>query len=46
MERNEGLVSFDARNLCASIPIDKALKLVENFLKESKTFKIVTDMSV
>ena len=29
VERNEILVSYDVKNFCPSIPIDKALELVE-----------------
>ena len=36
VERNEILVSYDVKNLYPSIPINKALELVEKLLKENK----------
>ena len=46
VDRNEILVSYDVKNLYPSIPIGKALKLVERLLKENETLKNVTNLSV
>ena len=46
MDENEILMSYDVKNLYPSIPIDEALKLVEKLLKENKTLKNVTTLSV
>ncbi len=46
VDENEILVSYDVKNLYPSIPIDEALKLVEKLLKENKTLKNVTTLSV
>ncbi len=46
VDENEILVSYDVKNLYPSIPIDEALKLVEKLLKENKTLKNVTILSV
>lgn len=46
VERNEILVSYDVKNLYPSIPIGKALEVVEKLLNECKRLKQVTEMSV
>ncbi len=46
VDENEILVSYDVKNLYPSIPIDEALKLVKKLLKENKTLKNVTTLSV
>jgi hypothetical protein len=45
LERNEVLVSYDVYDY-PSIPINKALELVEGLLRENKTLKKVTELSV
>ena len=45
VERYEILVSYDVKNLCPSIPIDKALELVEK-LSENENLGETTTMSV
>ena len=46
MERNEILVSYNVKNLYPSIPIDKALELVERLLNEDEDLGETTTMSV
>jgi len=46
VERNEILVSYDVKNLYPSIPIDKALELVERLLNENEDLGETTTMSV
>jgi hypothetical protein len=46
LERNEVLVSYDVKNLYPSIPIKRALRLVERLLRESKKLKDITDLTV
>ena len=46
VDENKILVSYDVKNLYPSIPIDEALQLVEKLLKENKTLKNVTTLSV
>ena len=46
VERNEILVSYDVKNLYPSIPIDKALELVERLLNENEDLGGTTTMSV
>ena len=46
VERNEILVSYDVKNLYPSIPIDKALQLVEKLLNENKDLGETITMSV
>ena len=46
VERNEILVSYDVKSLCPSIPIDKALELVERLLNENEDLGETTTMSV
>ena len=46
VERNEILVSYDVKNLYPSIPIDKALELVEKLLSENENLGETTTMSV
>ena len=46
VEGEEILVSYDVKNLYPSIPIKKALELVEKFLKETTALKDVTNLSV
>ena len=43
VEGDEILVSYDVKNLYPSIPIKKALELVEKLLKESTALKDVTN---
>ena len=45
VERSEILFSYDVKNLCPSIPIDKALELVEK-LSENENLGETTTMSV
>ena len=46
VERNKILVSYDVKNVYPSIPINKALELVEKLLRESRTQGKVTELSV
>ena len=46
IDKNEVLVRYDVKNLYPSIPINEALKLVEKLLKENKTLKNITNLSV
>ena len=46
LEEDEILVSYDVKNLYPSVPIKKAVQLVERLLKESRTLKDVTELSV
>ena len=46
LEEDEILVSYDVKNLYPSVPIKKVLQLVERLLKESRTLKDVTELSV
>ena len=46
LEEDEILVSYDVINLYPPVLIKKALQLVERFLKESRTLKDVTELSV
>ena len=46
VERNEILVIYDVKSLYPSIPINKALELVEKLLKESKSLEDTANMSV
>ena len=46
VEGDEILVSYDVKNLYPSIPIKKALELVEKLLKESTALKDVTNLNV
>ena len=42
VERNEILVSYDVKNRYPSIPMNKALELVEKLLKENKILEDTT----
>ena len=46
VEGDEILVSYDVKSLYPSIPIKKALELVEKLLKENTALKDVTNLSV
>ena len=46
IERNETLVSYDVKNLYPSIPIKKALELIENLLLGKSDLKESTTLSV
>ena len=46
VERNEILVSYDAKNLYPSIPIADALELVDNLLRAKFDLSVVTDLSI
>ena len=46
VDRNEILVSYDVKNLYPSIPIDKALELVETLLSKNENLGETTTMSV
>ena len=46
VERNEILVSYDVKNLYPSIPISKALELVERLLRNCETLGKVTELGV
>ena len=46
LEEVKILVSYDVKNLYPSVPIKKALQVVERLVKESRTLKDVTELSV
>ena len=46
LEEDEILVSYDVKNLYPSVSVKKVLQLVERLLKESRTLKDVTELSV
>ena len=46
LEEVKILVSYDVKNLYPSVPIKKALQVVERLVRESRTLKDVTELSV